>query len=232
MQEEKQNLNIKAWAEEDRPREKLLLKGKSALTHAELLAILIGSGSKNETAVELCKRILNSTSNNLNQLAKLTITDLTKFKGMGEAKSIAVIAALELGRRRKEEDTLKREKIITSKDAYSVFYPDTVDLPHEEFWVLFLNRANFVISKVNISKGGVTGTVADAKLIFKQAIEQLACSVILCHNHPSGNLKPSEVDIKLTKQLKETGRVLEIPIVDHLIIADNSYFSFADEGIL
>lgn len=233
MSEQTQNnLNIKAWAEEDRPREKLLLKGKSTLSHAELLAILIGSGSKNETAVELCKHILNSVSNNLNQLAKLSIADLTKFKGMGEAKSIAVIAALELGRRRKEEDSLKREKVITSKDAFSIFYPDTVDLPHEEFWVLFLNRANFVINKTNISKGGVAGTIVDIKLIFKQAIEQLACSVVVCHNHPSGNLKPSDADIKLTKQLKETGRILEIPIIDHLIIADNSYFSFADEGIL
>jgi DNA repair protein RadC len=232
MQESQQNLNIKTWAEEDRPREKLLLKGKSALSDAELLAILIGSGSRNETAVELCKRILGSATNNLNQLAKLNVSELTKFKGMGEAKAITIIAALELGRRRKEQDSLKREKIVTSKDAFNVLYPDLADLPHEEFWVLFLNRANYVISKSHISKGGTAGTVADSKLIFKQAIEQLACTIVLCHNHPSGNLKPSEADIKLTKQLKETGKIIEIPVIDHLIIADNSYFSFADEGIL
>lgn len=230
MQPEK--LNIKQWAEEDRPREKLLLKGKNALSDAELIAILIGSGNKTETAVELAKRILASVSNDLNQLAKLNLTDLMKFNGIGEAKAISIAAALELGRRRKESTEEKKIKIGSSKNAYEAINDVLSDLPHEEFWVLYLNRKNEIIKRENISKGGVTGTVADGKIIFKNAVNLLASSVILCHNHPSGNLKPSEADIKLTKKMKEIGVIMETPVVDHIIVGNNNYFSFADENLL
>ncbi len=215
MQPEK--LNIKQWAEEDRPREKLLLKGKNALSDAELIAILIGSGNRNETAVELSKKILASVNNDLNQLAKLNLTDLMKFNGIGEAKAITIAAALELGRRRKESIEEKKIAINSSKIAYEVISDVLSDLPHEEFWVLYLNRKNEVIKKEHISKGGVTGTVADGKIIFKHAINHLASSIILCHNHPSGNLNPSEMDIKLTKKLKEIGQLMDTPVIDHII---------------
>ena len=230
MQPEK--LNIKQWAEEDRPREKLLLKGKNALSDAELIAILIGSGNKTETAVELAKRILASVSNDLNQLAKLNLTDLMKFNGIGEAKAISIAAALELGRRRKESTEEKKIKIGSSKNAYEAINGVLSDLPHEEFWVLYLNRKNEVIKKEHISKGGVSGTIADEKIIFKHAINHLASAVILCHNHPSGNLKPSEADIKLTKNLKKIGNLIGTPVVDHIIVGNNNYFSFADENLL
>jgi DNA repair protein RadC len=226
------HLGIKAWAEEDRPREKLLLKGKTTLSDAELIAILIGSGSRDESAVDLSKRILSSAKNNLNQLGKMGIAELQKFKGIGEAKAISIAAALELGRRRKASDPLKRVKITSSNSVYEVMREVMDDLPHEEFWVLLLNRANQVIEKVNISKGGVSQTVVDAKIVFKMALDRLASSIILCHNHPSGNLKPSEADKQLTKKIKEAGRILDLPILDHLIFADNTYFSFADEGLL
>ena len=227
-----QNLNIKAWAEADRPREKLSLKGKSALSDAELVAILISSGNKNETAVELSKKILTSIDNDLNQLGKLTITDLTQFNGIGEAKAISIIAALELGRRRKGSEVEKRPKIGSSKDAYNIIESVLSDLPHEEFWVIYLNRNNEIIKKENISKGGVSGTIADSKIIFKYAIEILASAIILCHNHPSGSLKPSNSDIKLTKKLKETGEILDTPVLDHLIIGEKDYFSFADNNLM
>lgn len=230
MQPEK--LNIKQWAEEDRPREKLLLKGKNALSDAELIAILIGSGNRTETAVELAKRILASINNDLNQLAKLSLTDLMQFKGIGEAKAISIAAALELGRRRKESLTEKNTTITSSKIAYEIISDVLSDLPHEEFWVLYLNRKNEVIKKEHISKGGVTGTVADAKIIFKTAINNLASAIILCHNHPSGNLTPSNEDIKLTKKLKEIGLLMDTPIIDHIIVGNNNYFSFADENLL
>lgn len=230
MQPEK--LNIKQWAEEDRPREKLLLKGKNALSDAELIAILIGSGNKTETAVELAKRILSSVNHDLNQLAKLNLNDLIQFNGIGEAKAIAIASALELGRRRKESSEEKKIKIGSSKNAYEAINDVLSDLPHEEFWVLYLNRKNEIIKRENISKGGVTGTVADGKIIFKNAVNLLASSVILCHNHPSGNLKPSEADIKLTKKMKEIGVIMETPVVDHIIIGNNNYFSFADENLL
>jgi DNA repair protein RadC len=226
------SLSIKSWAEEDRPREKLLEKGRHVLTEAELIAILIGSGSRDETAVELSKRILSSTGNNLNELGKLSVVELTKFKGIGEAKAISIIAALELGRRRKETEVVKREKITTSKDVFEIMKSFMMDLPHEEFWVLMLNRANAVIKKELISRGGVSGTVVDTKIIFKAAIEQYASSIIICHNHPSGNLKPSEADIKITKNIKEAGKVMEISLLDHLIITDKGFYSFADEGLL
>ncbi len=227
-----QNLTIKTWAEEDRPREKLSLKGKNALSDAELIAILIGSGNKNDSAVELSKKILASINNDLNKLGKLTISDLTQFNGIGEAKAISIIAALELGRRRKDSEVEKRPIIKSSKDAYNVIADVLSDLPHEEFWVLYLNRKNEVIKKENISKGGVSGTVADSKIIFKSAIEQLASAIILCHNHPSGILKPSTADISLTKKLKETGSLLDTPVLDHLIIGEKDYFSFTDQELL
>jgi len=225
-------LNIKAWAEEDRPREKLSLKGKNILSDAELIAILIGSGNKNETAVELSKKILTSINNDLNKLGKLSISDLTQFNGIGEAKAISIISALELGRRRKEYRVEKRPTIKSSSDAYNVITDVLSDLPHEEFWVIYLNKKNEVVRKENISKGGIDATIADTKIIFKHAIDQLASALILCHNHPSGNLKPSSTDIKLTKKLKETGIMLDTPVLDHLIIGEKDYFSFADEGII
>lgn len=228
----KGKLNIKSWAEEDRPREKLTLKGKNTLSNAELIAILIGSGNKNESAVELSKKILSSINNDLNKLGKLSITDLTKFNGIGEAKAISIISALELGRRRKKAEVEKKISIKSSNDAYHVISGVLSDLPHEEFWVIYLNKKNEVLKKENISKGGIDGTIADTKIIFKHAIEHLASAIILCHNHPSGNLKPSSADIKLTKKLKETGVMLDTPVLDHLIIGEKDYFSFADEGII
>ncbi len=225
-------LSIKNWADEDKPREKLLLKGKSALSDAELLGILLGSGSTDLSAVDLAKQILASAHHNLNDLAKLTVIDLQKFKGIGEAKAITIVSALELGRRRKESAKTEREKILSSKNGYEMMQEHLLDLPHEEFWIILLNRANEVIRKIQISSGGVSATVADPKIIFKAAIENLASSIVLVHNHPSGNLKPSQQDIDLTKKLKESGKMLEIPILDHLIFTDHAYFSFADEGIL
>lgn len=225
-------LDIKKWAEEDRPREKLLLKGKSSLSDAELIAILIGSGTASLSAVDLSKQILKQTTNNLNDLAKLSVKDLMKFKGIGEAKAISIVAALELGRRRKEVEHLKKPKITSSTDAYEYMKAHLLDLSHEEFWVILLNRANKVIQCKQISSGGVSGTVADPKMIFKIALEELSSSIILVHNHPSGNLKPSQADITLTKKLKEAGNVLEIPVLDHIIFTDENYYSFADENMM
>lgn len=232
MEYEKQPLSIKAWAENDRPREKLMHHGKSILSDAELIAILIGSGSRNESAVDLAKRILLSVENNLDQLGKLTLSDLMQFKGMGEAKSVAVIAALELGRRRKNSAALELEKITSSKDVHQIMLPLLQDLPHEEFWVLLLNRNNKVIKKECISKGGVAATIVDVKIVMKKTLDALASGIILCHNHPSGNCKASEEDIKLTKKLKEAAQVMDISLLDHVIFAHHKYFSFADEGIL
>jgi len=227
-----QKLGIKAWAEADRPREKLLLHGRRQLSDAELIAILIGSGNKNETAVDLSKRILNFYQHDLAKLAKLGVKELSKFKGIGEAKAISIVAALELGRRRKETENDGPVKITSSKDAYLVLKPELEDLPHEEFWALLLNRANFVIGKHFISKGGQSGTVADPKVIFKTAIENNAAYIVLAHNHPSGNLKASSADINLTKKMVQAGLLLEIPIYDHLIITDHTYLSMADEGLM
>jgi DNA repair protein RadC len=223
---------IQSWAEEDRPREKLMLKGKAALSEAELIAILINSGTVDLTAVDVAKIILKSVDNNLNELAKLSIKDLSKFRGIGEAKAISIVAALELGRRRKEQDWPQRARVTCSRDAYNEMIPHLIDKPHEEFWILLMNRANEILRPVQISSGGISGTVADTRIIFKQAIEHLASSMILLHNHPSGNLLPSQADKDLTRKLKEAGRLLEIPILDHLIFTDKAYFSFADEGIL
>jgi DNA repair protein RadC len=227
-----QSLKILSWAEEDRPREKLLMKGKSALSDAELIGILIGSGTISMSAVDLAKVILNDVNNNLNDLAKLSVKDLQKFKGIGEAKAISIMSALELGRRRRESESPKKLKITSSKDVYDIMAPNLLDLSHEEFWVLLLNRANAVIKKVQISAGGVAGTVADPKIIFKTALENLSSSMILVHNHPSGNLSPSQADKEITKKMKEAGKLLEIPVLDHIIFADKNYYSFADEGIL
>ncbi|WP_337042712.1 RadC family protein [Emticicia sp. 17c] len=222
---------ITSWAEEDRPREKLILKGKAALSDAELIAILIGSGTRELSAVDLSKLILQSTKNNLNELAKLSVNDLMKFKGIGDAKAISIVAALELGRRRKESDTLKKPRVTSSDDAYQAIRPYLMDLSHEQFWILLLNRANEVIRPMQISTGGVAGTVADPKMIFKSAIEYLASAIILVHNHPSGNLTPSQADKDLTRKVKDAGKLLDIPVLDHLIFGDNGYFSFADQGI-
>ena len=231
MEDEKQVLSIKSWAEEDRPREKLIGKGRHVLTEAELIAILIGSGSRDETAVELSKRILASVGNNLNELGKLSVQELNRFKGVGDAKAISIIAALELGRRRKDTESVKREKITSSKDVYEMMKATMLDLPHEEFWLLMLNRANSVIKKELISRGGVAGTVVDTKIIFKTAVDNQASSIIVCHNHPSGNLKPSEADFKITKNIKEAGKIMEITLLDHLIITENGFYSFMDEGV-
>lgn len=223
-------LGIKAWAEADRPREKLLQQGRRQLTDAELIAILIGSGSKNETAVDLSKRILNSCQNNIEQLAKLSIKELSKFKGIGEAKAITIVAALELGRRRKEAEPSAVQRIISSVDAHKAIKADLFDLPHEEFWLLLLNRNNVIIGKHFISKGGQAGTVADPKMIFKAAIEHNASAIVLIHNHPSGNLKPSNADVHLTKKLIALGKMMEITIHDHLIVYNDTFLSLADEN--
>jgi DNA repair protein RadC len=225
-------ITIKSWAEEDRPREKLLLQGRRSLSDAELIAILIGSGSRNESAVDLSKRILHTCKNDLNELARLSIAELSKFKGIGEAKAISIIAALELGRRRKETKSLGKVQVSTSIDVYESIVSHFIDLNHEEFWIIVLNRANKITSNHLISKGGQAGTIADPKIIFNIAIENHAASLILAHNHPSGNLKPSQADLDLTRKLRSAGRFLDIPILDHLIITDNGFLSFADEGIL
>lgn len=226
-------LNIKDWAEEDRPREKMLLKGVSALSDAELLGILIGSGNKSETAVELSQRILHSVSNNLNTLGKLEIKDLIKdFKGIGEAKAITIVAALELGKRRKLSEALVSPQITSSKDVYDIFHPILADLKHEEVWVLFLNRANKVVKNIQISKGGLTATVVDIRLIMKEGIQTLASAMVLCHNHPSGNTHPSDDDDQITKRLKDAGHIMDIRLLDHIIVCDNSYYSYMDTGRL
>ncbi len=219
---------IKAWAEDDRPREKFLLKGKQSLSNTELLAILIATGTKNESAVDLARKILQLTNDNLNELGKLSIKDLKKVKGIGEAKAITIAAALELGRRRKDEDAKQIEIVKTSREVFNYFEPLLADLPHEEFWILLLARNRKVIARVKISEGGVAGTVVDTKIIFKHAIENLASYIVLCHNHPSGNLQPSTADIQITKNLKNAAKLLDIDIVDHIIIGNNKYYSFAD----
>ena len=225
------HLQIPDWAAEDRPREKLILKGKASLSDAELIGILIGSGTRSLSAVDLAKLILQQVDNDLNALAKLSVRDLQKIKGIGEAKAISIVSALELGRRRPIEAP-KKPKITGSQDAYELMKPELMDLQHETFWVLLLNRAHQVIKKQVISSGGVSGTVADPKIIFKHALDHLSSALILIHNHPSGNLKPSEADIKLTYKLKQSGELLEVPVLDHIIFTDRDYFSFADQGIL
>ncbi len=232
MSENEKNISIKNWAEDDRPREKLLLKGRAALSDAELIAILIATGNREDSAVGVAKKILSSAGNNLNDLGKLSVNDLKKTKGIGEAKAITIIASLELGRRRKSEEAQEKKQIITSKDAYNFFEPLISDNKHEEFWIVMLNRANKIIGHKKISEGGINGTVADPRIIFKQALENYATSIVLCHNHPSGNIIPSNEDIRLTQKIKEAGKLLDILVLDHIIIGDKKYYSFSDEGSL
>ena len=228
----KNYISIREWAEDDRPREKLLLKGRQSLSDAELIAILMGSGSRNESAVDLAKRILRDTGDNLVELSRLDVSDLIKYKGVGEAKAISIIAALELGRRRRGAEAIDRKKITSSADVFEYFTALMSDSNYESFYILLLNRANKIIRHVEISEGGISGTVADPKKIFKRALEHNATSIILSHNHPSGSVKPSDADIKLTKKLKSAGEMLDIPVLDHIIIGDEKYYSFADEGII
>ncbi len=223
-------LSIKEWALEDRPREKMILKGVGALTDAELLAILIGSGNQNETAVALCRRILLSADNNLNLLGKYELSDLIKFNGIGEAKAITIMAAMELGKRRKLAEVVQRDQVTGSLSVYEIFHPLLCDLPHEEFWVLLLNQANRVINRVKISQGGVAATSVDVKLILKSALMALSPAIILCHNHPSGNRQPSSADDNLTRKIVTATCNMDIRVLDHLIVCDGHYYSYADEG--
>ena len=223
---------ITNWSEDDKPREKLMNKGKASLSDAELIAILIGSGSRNESTVQLSKRILSSVDNNLNALGKLSLQQLMNFKGIGEAKAISIQAAMELGRRRRAEEVVELQKITSSKSIFELMQPVIGELSHEEFWIIYLNNSNKVLSKSQLSKGGITGTLVDVRLVFKAALEMGAVSIILSHNHPSGALQPSEADKQITKKLKLAGESLDIRILDHLIITENHYYSFADEGIL
>jgi DNA repair protein RadC len=232
MESSKEYYPIREWAEDDRPREKLLLKGRQSLSDAELIAILMGSGSRNESAVDLAKRILKESSDNLMELSKLSVQDLMKFKGVGEAKAISIIAALELGKRRRGAEALERKKISSSKDVFEFFSSLVSDLTYETFYILLLNRANSIIRGVQISEGGISGTVADPKKIFKLALDHNATSIILCHNHPSGNVKPSQDDIALTKKIKKAGETMDISVLDHIILGDEKYYSFADEGMM
>lgn len=232
MEEALKHITLKSLSEDDRPREKLLNIGRQNLSDAELLAIILGSGSKTETALQLAQRILNEHNNDINAVAKLSVNELKKFKGIGLVKAINIASAFEIGRRRTDTDSNDKPKIRSSRDAFNLLNKKLNDLPHEEFWMLLLNRANSVIKMECISKGGISGTVVDVRLILKPAIEHLASGVIICHNHPSGQLKPSEQDLQLTKKIKDGGKLMDISLLDHLIIGDQKYFSFADEGLL
>ncbi|MBO0590441.1 DNA repair protein RadC [Cellulophaga sp. E16_2] len=232
MQENSTSLSIKDWADDDKPREKLIQKGKAVLSDAELIAILIGSGSRNESAVELSKRILASVNNNINELGKLSVKKLMQFKGIGEAKAVSITAALEIGRRRRGDDALKITKITSSKSVFELLQPKMGDLPHEEFWVVYLNNSNKVLHHSQQSKGSITGTLVDVRLIMKEALELSAVAIILAHNHPSGTLKPSLADKQITQKIKNAAEGLDINVLDHLIITQAEYFSFADENIL
>ena len=232
MSEKPSSFSIKNWNQDDQPREKLRDKGKAALSDAELVAILIGSGSRNESAVALCKRILASVDNNLSELGKLSIKQLMAFKGIGEAKAITIAAALELGRRRRGGEALEKKKITSSASVFELMQPIIGELPHEEFWIVYLNNSNKVIQKNQLSKGGITGTLVDVRLALKTALEVGATGIILTHNHPSGTLKPSEADKQLTFKLNTAAKSLDIKVLDHLIITEKAYFSFADEAML
>jgi DNA repair protein RadC len=224
--------SIKSWAEADRPREKLVRHGRTVLSDAELIAILIGSGTQSLSAIDVGKNILSDVNNDLNHLAKFSVKELMKFRGIGQAKAIAIIAALELGRRRKETAVQEKPKIVSSQDAYDLLKSVMLDLHHEEFWIIMMNRANRVVRMKRVSSGGISGTVADVKIIFKEAIDQMASAMILAHNHPSGNREPSEQDVRLTRKMKESGLLLDIPVLDHIIFAEDKYYSFADEAML
>ena len=226
------SFTIKSWSEHDKPREKLLNKGSLSLSDAELIAILIGSGNREVNAVELSKMILASVNNNLRELGKLSVHQLMQFNGIGEAKAVSIITALELGKRRRNEDTKEAFKITSSKDVFELMQPVIGELNHEEFWVLFLNNSNKILYKMQLSKGGITGTLVDVRLVFKKALDILATSIVLCHNHPSGTLKPSNADKAITQKLLKAGSNLDIKVLDHLIITEKAYFSFADENQL
>ncbi len=232
MQEKPTTFSIKYWADDDKPREKLLQKGRLALSDTELIAILIGSGSRNESAVELSKRILASVGNNLNELGKLSTKQLTKFKGIGEAKAVTIAAALEIGRRRRGEQGPKISKIGSSRDAFELLHPTMGELEHEEFWILYLNNANKVLHMAQLSKGGITGTLVDVRLVMRQALELGAVALILAHNHPSGNLRASKADQEITQKLQLAAAALDLKVLDHLIIVQEDYLSFADEKLL
>ena len=226
------SLKITDWAVEDRPREKLYQKGTASLSDAELLAILIGSGTKARSAVDLGRELLSMADNNLNSLGKLSISDLTKIRGIGNARAVTIAAALELGRRRKLAEIPEMPQIKCSRDVFELVNPVLADLSYEEFWILFLNRSNRVINRMKLSQGGISGTVTDVRLIMKKAIENLASGIIVCHNHPSGNLSPSESDTRITQKIKEAGSLMDIQLLDHLIICEKDYYSFADNGLL
>lgn len=232
MSKEHSSFSIKNWALDDRPREKLLQKGKTSLSDAELIAILIGSGNSKDSAVELSKKILSHCNNSLNNLGKLSVQQLTQFRGIGDAKAITIIAAMELSRRRRYEEALELAKISSSNSVFEILQPVIGELEHEEFWILYLNNSNKVIEQFQISKGGITGTLVDVRITLRKALELGAVSLILAHNHPSGNLNPSEADKQLTSKLKTAAESLDIKILDHLIVTEKSYFSFADEGML
>ncbi len=232
MDNPKNILSIPNLSEEDRPREKLLEKGLASLTNAELIAILIGSGSSEMNAVDLSKLILKKVNHNLSELSKLSIRDLQKFKGIGQAKAISIVSALELGRRKGYSKGFVKEKFTNSLDIYEYMMPKLLDLYHEEFWVVLLNRSNVVLKCLQISTGGLSGTVVDPKIIFKAAVSYSAASIVLVHNHPSGNITPSLEDIKLTKKLKEGGKLLEIQVIDHIIFGNEGYYSFSDQGFM
>lgn len=232
MENDLKHINIKSLSEDDRPREKLATLGRQNLSDAELIAIILGSGNRKETAVQLAQRMLSENQNNINVLAKLSLAELKKYKGVGEAKAVNIAAAFELGRRRTDLDTIQKVKITSSNVAYQILHKRLSDLPHEEFWVLIMNRANQVIKEENLSKGGISGTVVDIRLICKSAIENNASGIIIAHNHPSGQIAPSIEDKTITNKLKEALKTFEIPLHDHLIIGDQKYFSFADEGLL
>lgn len=226
------HIKISEWAQSDRPREKLLNSGSASLSEAELIAILLRSGTREMTALDLARNVLSGHQNDLSILSRVSVKDLSKFKGLGPVKAITILAALELGKRRREAIQKDKPSVTCSNDAVELIRPHLADLNHEEFWILLLNRANKVTDKKMISKGGVSGTVVDPKIIFRYALEGRASAIVLSHNHPSGNLKPSDSDIQLTKKLKDAGKSLEISVLDHIIIAGESYYSFADEGML
>ena len=233
MPQETTKLRIKEWAEEDRPREKMLLKGASALSNAELIAILIGSGNADETAVELAQRILKHADDNLIRLSRLTVAELSStFKGIGPAKAITIVAAMELARRRPHEEKPQHQQLNSSALAYQLFYPLLCDLPHEELWVALLNQSCKLIAKVKISQGGINETSADVRIVLNHAITSFATCMIVCHNHPSGSAKPSEQDNRFTYKLKEAAALLDIVVMDHIVLCDGAYYSYADEGML
>jgi DNA repair protein RadC len=226
------SMKITDWAVEDRPRERLWSKGPSSLSDAELLAILIGSGTRNRSALDLARELLALAGNSLSDLGKLSAGEIRRIKGLGEARAVTVAAALELGRRRKLAEAAGHPQIRSSADVFNIFSPLMEDLPHEEFWILFLNRANRVTGRMKISQGGVSGTVTDVRIVMKKAIESLASGLVICHNHPSGNNSPSDADIRITQKIKEAGALMDIQLLDHLIIAGREYYSFADNGAL